>query len=443
MVRMMTRRMGKQRPDQATQDFMRPVLLTGKHFWLLAGLAASMFAMYVYVFYLQYTQGHGAVTAQSTPVGAVWGLYVASIVFLIGVSHVGIGVSAATRLLNLEYWRPYARIAEMLTLVCLPAAVLMITVDIGKPEWFMFNVMRYGRITAPFVWSATVISVYFFASMVYLYLSMRRDIARTAELAPENRRWFYRLLALGYKDTEEESHLHDRVLWWMAVVLIPVMVSVHSVYGLVFGMQSARPGWFNPFMAPYFVLGALVNGFATLVIVAALLRWLFKWEPHMPVRSIRNMGRFLCWMTLLYIYFSVAEYITYIYSPLAGEAVVAGSLFAGTFKVIFWSAMVTLATGFLLLFFNQTVFHKQFSLRVTVIGAVLINATLFITRYLIVVPSLMRPLLPFPTGSYTPTVYEYATVIGVFGFAIGAYALFMKVFPIVELPHASEPKERE
>ena len=442
MVRMM--RWGeKPEQDQPTKDFMRPVLVTGRQFVLLALAAAAMFAMYVYVFYLQYTSGHGTVTAQSTPVGAVWGLYVASIVFLIGVSHVGIGVSAATRLLNLEYWRPYARIAEMLTLVCLPAAVLMITVDIGHPERFLFNVMRYGRITAPFVWSATVISVYFFASTVYLYLSMRRDIALAAQLAPEKRRWFYRALSLGYKDTQEEKRTHEKVLWWMAIVLIPVMVSVHSVYGLVFGMQSARPGWFNPFMAPYFVLGALVNGFATLVIVAALLRWIFKWELHMPVRAIRNMGRFLCWMTLLYIYFSVAEYITFIYSPLSGESVVATSLFKGTFKVIFWPAMVTLVTGFLLLFFNQTVFHKQFRLRVTVIGAILINITLFVTRYLIVVPSLMRPLLPFPTGTYTPTLYEYAVVIGVIGFAIGAYALFMKVFPIVELPHTDSSVHKE
>jgi Ni/Fe-hydrogenase subunit HybB-like protein len=112
--------------------------------------------------------------------------------------------------------------------------------------------------------------------------------------------------------------------------------------------------------------------------------------------------------------------------------------FMGRFKMLFWPAMVALVTGFLLLFFNQTIFHNQFKLRVTVFGAILINTTLFVTRYLIVVPSLMRPLLPFPTGTYTPTLYEYATVIGIIGFAVGAYALFMKVFPIVELPHSEE-----
>ena len=435
----MMRRRG---PDRATLDLMRPVLVTGKTFYYLVALALAMFALYLYTFFIQYTQGHGTVTGQSTPVGAVWGLYVASIIFFIGISHVGIGVSAATRLLNLDYLKPYARIAEMLTLVFLPAAVLIIALDIGRPESFLLNVMRYGRMQAPFLWSATVISVYLVASLVYLYLSMRRDIALSAGLVP---RWgrFYRLLALGYQDTEQQRNLHEKTLWWMALVLIPIMVSVHSVYGFVFGLQGARPGWFNPFMAPYFVLGALVNGFATLIIVAALIRKLFRWEQYLPIKAIRNVGRFLCWMTLLYIYFSMAEYLTYLYSPLAGEANVARSLFLGDFSIIFWPTMAALVIGYLILFFNQTVFHRQFTLWATVAGAVLIDIVLFATRYLIVVPSLTRPLLPFPTGTYTPTLYEWAAVIGAFGFAIGAYAVFMKIFPIVELPLPDELEVRE
>ena len=319
--------MRRRGPDRITLDFMRPVLETGRAFYVLAALVLATFALYLYVFYTQLVLGHGTATGQSTPVGAAWGLYVAGIVFFIGVSHVGIGVSAAARLLNLDNLKPYARMAEMLTLVCLPAAILIIGIDIGRPERWIINVFVYGRIQAPFVWSATVISVYFFASLIYLYLSMRRDIALTAELVPERWRSFYRLLALGYEDTEDARRLHERTLWWMAFVLIPIMVSVHSVYGLVFGLHSGRPGWFNPFMAPYFVLGALVNGFATLVMAAALIRKLFRWENHLPIEAIRNMGRFLCWMTLLYIYFSLAEYITLIYSPLAGEALIGQSLF--------------------------------------------------------------------------------------------------------------------
>ncbi len=435
----LTRRRG---PDRTTLDLMRPVTVTGKTFYFVIALALAMFALYLYTLFIQFTQGHGVATDQSTPVGVVWGLYVAAIVFFIGISHVGIGVSAATRLLNLDYLKSYARMAEILTMVCLPAAVLVITLDIGRPEGFLLNVMKFGRYQAPFVWSATVISVYLVASLVYLYLSMRRDIALSAELVP---RWgkFYRLLALGYEDTEEQRRLHDKTLWWLALVLIPIMVSVHSVYGFVFGLHGARPAWFNPFMAPYFVLGALVNGFATLVIVAALIRKIFRWEQYLPVKAIRNVARFLCWMTLLYIYFSIAEYLTYLYSPLAGEANVARSLFLGEFSIIFYPAMGALVIGYLILFFNQTVFRHQFTLWVTVVGAVLIDIVLFATRYLIVVPSLTRPLLPFPTGTYTPTLYEWSAVIGVFGFAVGLYAVFMKIFPIIELPLPGELEMEE
>jgi len=421
---------------------MHPVLVTGKTFYYLLALSLVMFALYVYTFYIQFTHGHGVATGQSTPVGVVWGLYVATIVFFIGISHVGIGVSAATRLLNLDYLKPYARMAELLTMVCLPAAVLIIALDIGRPESFLLNVLRYGRFQAPFVWSATVISVYLVASLVYLYLSMRRDIALSANLVPKWGR-YYRWLALGYEDTEEQRKLHDRTLWWLALVLIPIMVSVHSVYGFVFGLHGARPGWFNPFMAPYFVLGALVNGFATLVIVAALIRQVFGWQQYLSTRAIRNVGRFLCWMTLLYIYFSIAEYLTFIYSPPAGEVGVAHSLFLGEFSTIFWFTMGVLGIGYLMLFLNQTVFRRQFTLWVTVVGAILIDIALFSTRYLIVVPSLTHPLLPFPTGTYTPTLYEWGAVIGVFGFAIGVYALFMKVFPIIELPNPDELEPRE
>lgn len=426
-----------ERRVSADTTLLRPILATGRVIYPLVGLVVSMVSMYIYTFYLQLEGGHGSVTGQATPVGAVWGLYVASIIFFIGVSHVGIGVSAATRLLELDYLKPYARIAELLTMFCLPAAVCIITIDIGRPERFLFNVMRYGRVQAPFVWSATVISAYLSGSLVYLYLSMRRDFAICADLVPKWRR-FYKLLALGYEDTEEERRRHEKTLWWMSIALIPIMVSVHSVYGFVFGLHSSRAGWFNPFMAPYFVLGAINNGFATLVIVAALIRKVFGWEEYLSLRGLRNLARFLCWMTLLYIYFCLSEYLTYIYSPPIGEVIVFRSLFKGDFSFIFWPSQTVLLMGYLMLFLNQTIFNRQFTLWVTVAGASAINIALFATRYLIVVPSLMRPMLPFPTGTYTPTLYEWGVIIGMFGFVIGGYLVFMKFFPIIELPHPGE-----
>lgn len=413
-----------------------PVTKTGVAFYFLAALLAVTLAWFIYSAMSQIIQGH-QLSGLSTHAGAAWGLLPANIVFLIGVSHVGIGVSAATRLLSLSYLKPYTRIAEMLTIVCLPAAVVAIAMDVGRPEVFIFNVMRWGRINSPFVWSATVISVYFSGSMVYLYLSLRRDIANMAHLVPK-RAGLYRFLSLGYKDTEDENQRHERVLWWLALIIVPIMVSVHSVYGLIFGLQGSRPGWYNPFQAPYFVLGAIVSGFATLILVAALLRWLFRWQEFLKPVAIRNLGRFLSWMTLFYIYFLIAEILTMSYNAPAAEKTISYVLLRGNFAPIFWPAMVLLVSGYFMLFFNQTVFRHRFSIGITTLGALLINISLYITRYLIVVPSGLNPLLPYPKGSYSPTLVEWSIVLGTFAFAIAVYIAFLKLFPIVELHHSEK-----
>lgn len=425
------------RLDRTTTDLLRPLLTRGPGFWSPFAAVVLSLGLFLYVFFTQLSQGHG-ISGQSDQV--VWGLYVAAIVFFIGISHVGIGVSAAVRLFNLKALKPYARIAELLTLVCLPAAVLLIGLDVGRPERWLGNVLIYGRLQAPFFWSATVISVYLFASFVYLYLSMRRDLALAADSVGGMLGKLYRFLAMGYKDSEQQRSIHDRTLWWLALVLIPVMVSVHSVYGLVFGLEGSRPGWFNPFMAPFFVLGALVNGFATLVIVSALVRKVFHWEKYLSLNGLRTISRFFAWMTLLYIFFTISEYITLSYSAPAGETAVGMTVLSGELAPLFMTAMVLLGGGFLILFFNQTIFRHQFTLWVSVFGAVLINISLFMTRYLIVLPTQLHPNLPYPDVTYTPTWQEWAGVLGVTVFAIGAYAVFFRLFPALEFP---VPNEKE
>ncbi len=430
--------------DRTTHDLLRAVRETGKPFYVFViPVIVLALGLLISMFYILMTKGH-TVTGLATPVGAPWGLLVASIVFFIGVSHVGIGVSAATRLLNLESLRPYARIAELLTLVCLPAAVILIAIDLGRPDRFIVNVMQYGNWTSPMLWSATVISVYMVGSSIYLYLSMRRDLALCAERVPGGwRKRLYRVLSLGYEDTDEHRHRHERTLWWVALLLLPIMVSVHSVYGFIFGLQAGRAGWFNAFMAPYFVLGALVNGFAVLIIVAFVVRRVFGWEQYLSLQGMRSMGRFLAWATIIYIYFTFAEYLTMNYAAPAVEQVVGRSLLTGSMSGIFWPTMVALLIGYFLLFFNQTVFHHQFNLGVTVAGAAIIGIVLFVTRYLVVVPSLLHPLLPYPEGTYTPTLAEWGTLAGVIFFAIAAYTIFMKLFPMIELPSTTRSEVTE
>ena len=81
----------------------------------------------------------------------------------------------------------------------------------------------------------------------------------------------------------------------------------------------------------------------------------------------------------------------------------------------------------------QAVRSEWFSVNRTALAAAFIVVAFWIKRFLIVVPSLLRPLLPFPEGSYHPSWLEWSVIVGTFAIAILLYTLFLKIFPIVEL----------
>ncbi|MBI2833032.1 MAG: polysulfide reductase NrfD [Acidobacteria bacterium] len=424
-------------PRAASDDVMmlRHLPLSGKGFWLsLVALAAGASAL-LYGFLLQVLHGH-AVTGQGSH-GAIWGIVVANIVNFIGISHVGIAISAVVRILRLERYRQLARLAEFVTLAAITTAVLNIGMDVGRPERFIFNVVWYGRYHAPFVWSCTVITTYVVGSSVYLYLAMRRDLWVCSAKAPV-RRGFFRVMSLGYTDTPASRARHNRVVWWLAVIILPIMVSVHSVYGYIFGLQAGRPGWYNPFQAPYFVLGAIVSGFSAVIIVLAVLRKAFHWEAIFHPRMFKGLGIFLGFVTLLYMYFLFSEWLTGSYASPEGERVVFRDLLAGRFSLITWSAVIAGMLFPFALLFVQGVNPRMCSIPLTVLAALLINVGLWTTRALIVVPSFYHPLLPWDVAPYTPAFSEWCIVVGSFFLFALLLLVMVKMLPVLELPEDHE-----
>ncbi|MBI4912037.1 MAG: polysulfide reductase NrfD [Acidobacteria bacterium] len=384
------------------------------------------------------SEGHGLLGTGSY--GVSWGLTVANTIHLIGISHVGIAVSAVVRVLGLERFRNAARIAELLTLVSLLLAVANITLDVGRPDRFLVNTLVHGRWHAPMVWSATVISLYLVSSGVYLYLSMRRDLwvlSRT-ELPF---RALYAALSLGYRDTEESRNRHDQALSWLALALIPVMVSVHSVYGLFFGLLSARPGWHNPLQAPYFVLGAVVSGFSALVVLLALLRREFAWRELLEERLFRVFAVFLAFVIFLYLYFTGSEHLTAQYAGPPAERALSGLVLGGSYAWAFWG---TMTAGLLALIWLLRLARRPGPVKVGAIAAAaaLVNGAMFAKRVLLLLPPQQHPALPtpLPPGLYVPTAVELAATFGTYLAGALAFLGILRFLPAIELPLA-EPED--
>lgn len=74
-----------------------------------------------------------------------------------------------------------------------------------------------------------------------------------------------------------------------------------------------------------------------------------------------------------------------------------------------------------------------------VLSGILVNIAAIIKRYLIVVPSQTHgTLLPYGTGAYNPTWVEYCVILGLIALGTLLFVLFIKVFPIMEVPEIVE-----
>ena len=364
--------------------------------------------------------------------GAAWGLYIVFDVYFVGISFAGITIAALIRLFNLERLKPIARMAELLTIIVLILAGLVVLIDLGQPGRGIINLLRYARPMSPFFGTFTlVISGYLFASLVYFFLDGRKDAAVCAK-RPGKWRWFYKLWAAGYKNTAGEQARHRHTTWWLALFILPILVIAHSTLGLVFGLQVGRPGWFSALQAPSFVLMAGVSGIGFIIIIAAILRTVPKLRERLPIEVFSWLNNFT-WIVLIgYIYFMAVEILTSTYTAHRDEVLLTQELFTGVYAGLFWTSLGLILVSFGLLF--GQFLRRRYTVSLMVIAGILINLAAIGKRFLIVVPSQTHgTLLPYASGSYSPTWVEYSVILGVFAFGALAYMLFIKVFPIMEL----------
>jgi len=421
-------RISKTREEQ----LLRPLLYSGQAFYIFGGVLLILIVWFGYAWYIQLTQGLG-VTMMRTPVGAAWGVYIVNFVFFVGIAHGGIAIAAAIRLLKLTKYMPIARMGEVLTVISLMMAGLSIMIDMGRPDR-IFNLILYWpqRVgSSSLSWDITVIIIYFALSVSYLWLTMRQDLVRCMDRFPRLT-WVYKPLLLGYRP--DEGRKIEGMTWWLSIAIVFLIVMLSGgVVPWIFGLLPARPGWFSALAGPYFLTAAIASAIAAVIVVAAILRRLFNWQAYIKPEIFKGLGTFLGIITLFYLYLVLAEQLTMRYAAPLSELLISEKLFQGEFAAIFWPMLIL---GFFIppmMLVVQTIRHKWFSLTRTVLAAAIILIAFWIKRFLIVVPSLLRPLLPFPEGSYSPSWVEWSVIAGVFAISVLLFVLFLKLFPIMEL----------
>ncbi len=424
----------KQRDESV---LFRPLRETPLGLWMVTGLLVAVVGWAIFAYVWQVIHGLG-VTGMGKPV--FWGVYITNFVFFIGISHAGTLISAILRVTGAEWRRPITRAAEAITVFALILGVSNILIDMGRPDR-VINIMFFGRLQSPLLWDITSVTVYLISSLTYLYLPLIPDLAILRDRLTNVSRWrrrLYTTLSLGWTGSPEQVRRLEKAIGILAVLIIPVAVSVHTVVSWVFSM-TVQPMWHSTIFGPYFVVGAIFSGIAAIIIVMAILRRMYHLEEYLKPVHFNNLGLLLMTMCVIWFYFTFAEYLTELYGSEIPELTVFLAKVVQEFSPLFW---VMVLFNFVIPF-AVLVRKKTRTIAGTVFVSITINIGMWLERYTIIVPTLTRPRLPYEWGVYTPTWVEWSILAGCFALFALLYVLFSKLFPVISIWEVREGEHIE
>jgi Ni/Fe-hydrogenase subunit HybB-like protein len=420
--------------SQLPQDdrvLLMPLVRTTRVFWMWAVLMLAITAWGGYAYYYQLRHGLSA-TGLNTP--EYWGIYIISFVFFIGISHAGTLISAILRVANAEWRRAITRSAEFITVLVIGFGAVQPILDLGRPDRVL-NVLLHAQPFSPLLWDVLSIGLYFTASSVYLYLPMIPDLARIRDLGirPHFLYWF---LAIGYRDTPSERRMLERLIAMLAVAVIPIAISVHTVIGWIFAL-TLRPMWHSAIFGPYFVMGAIFSGIAALIIAMAILRRVYNLKAYFKDIHFNNMGLLLLVMSALWFYFTFAENLTVWYGGEEAELATLYSKLVGEFAFPFW---LMVACCFVIPF---SLMSRRATRAPTgsVVASVAVVIGMWLERFIIVVPTSLHTLVEVE-AHYRPSWVEISIMVGTFSGFILTYMVATKFFPIISLWEIKEGREQ-
>lgn len=428
------------------EPLFRPVL--GVHRGLIVGsLVTGGIAALLFVAWGHQIVNDIGVAGINRPV--FWGFYITNFVFWIGISHAGTLISAILRVTSAEWRRPVTRCSEAITVFALSIGGLFPLIHLGRPWlfWFMVPLPNHRGLwpnfRSPLVWDMMAIFTYLTGSMLYLLLPLLPDFAILRDrLAAEDPRGLkariYRVLALGWRGTPQQWHSLESAIRVMAVVIIPVAVSVHTIVSWDFAM-TLQPMWHSTIFGPYFVVGAIYSGIAVLMVAMYLLRRGLGLEEYLTEKVFNNLGLLFVAFALIWGYFTFAEHLTVWYGSEPSEMTVFWERVSGDYGAIFWGMVilnVVVPLGVLSFPWGRRPLATFWVGLGVLVG-------MWIERFLIVVGTLRFPRLEFNWGAYQPSLVEIGVLIGSFGIFAFLYFIFVQTAPIVSIWEVREGEHHD
>ena len=403
----------------------------------------AAFSMGVYGLYYQITHGLEG-SGISNPIG--WGVYITDFVFWVGIAHAGTLISAVLYLTRAPFRTSIYRASEAMTVFAVMTAGLFPLIHIGR-IWNFYWFIPYPNqrqlwvnFKSPLLWDVFAVSTYMSVSIAFFLIGLVPDFACVRDASKGVKKFFYSLLALGFRGSNTQWVHYMRGYLLFAALATPLVFSVHSIVSWDFAMSSI-PGWHTTIFAPYFVAGAIFSGCAMVLTIMIPVRAIFKgFKDIILIDHFEAMAKMIIFTGAIVTYAYAIEFFIAYYSGSAYER----SLFwfrpFGEYNWVFWLMVFCNCIGPIPLWRKKL----RRNLGALFVISIVINIGMWMERFNIVV-SLAHDYNPFVWGTYYFQWVEMWITVGSFGWFFLWFFLFVKLMPalaITELKEALYPPLR-
>jgi Ni/Fe-hydrogenase subunit HybB-like protein len=412
------------------------IVLTRRHpyswvFGVAVGFAMTMMLMLAMTWLL--LKGTG-IWGVNIPVG--WGFAIINFVWWIGIGHAGTLISAILLLLKQDWRTSINRFAEAMTLFAVACAGIFPLIHTGRPwlaAYWLFpypNTMNiWPQFRSPLIWDVFAVSTYLTVSLMFWYVGLVPDLATLRDRAktlPVRR--LFGMLALGWRGSARHWERFESAYLLLAGLATPLVLSVHTVVSFDVSIGIV-PGWHSTIFPPYFVAGAIYDGFAMVLTLAIPLRVMYKLEDFFTIRHLDNMAKVTLVTGLIVAYGYSTEAFYGWYSANTYESFMIWNRMTGPYWYMYWTLI------FCNILTPQWLWFRR--VRTTpwmlFIIAMIVNVGMWLERFEIVVTSLHRDFLPSSWGMYWPTRWDLMTFFGTIGLFVTLFFLFVRVLPMISI----------
>jgi Ni/Fe-hydrogenase subunit HybB-like protein len=416
-------------------DKITSVVLTDQTplgWWILLGIFGFGAAILVYAIgYLVY-QGVGI---WGVNIPTAWGFAIVNFVWWIGIGHAGTLISAILLLLRQSWRNSINRFAEAMTLFAVMCAGMFPLLHLGRP-WLFYWLFPYPNtmtiwpnFRSPLVWDVFAVSTYLTISLVFWYIGLVPDLATMRDQA-HNRaaRMIYGFLGLGWRGSARHWRRYETAYLLLAGLATPLVLSVHTVVSFDFTIGIV-PGWHSTIFPPYFVAGAIYSGFAMVLMLAIPIRSIYGMKDVITDRHLDNCAKVMLATGLIVNYGYIMETFLAWYGGNFFEKHMVWNRMHGPYAAFYWT-LIFINVAFVNVLWLRKV---RFSPVLLWFVSLLVLIAMWLERFVIVVISLSQDFLPSSWGIYTPTRWDYATLLGTVGFFGMAFLLFIRVLPMISI----------